>query len=245
MYHGRDIFQGDATAYAHDLATVIVTETLTFGIFSLLIVFSTYHLLVNGVKARARQMLLLVTIVMYAGAATHWAARLVSFYLLISQNFYAFNAVFSSAVTQCAPTALLVINIVLSDAIVLSRAWILWSQNRYIQAISTALLLCTLALSAGNSRDICRTFDFGGLPQVQPSATVSDDPIGAAAFSFSLATNLWSTSLSRIKRGCTEGTSRNTFEGGTRVRKRRKFWSCWLSREPSIACSGFTWWDTH
>ncbi|KAI0318154.1 hypothetical protein OF83DRAFT_1036137, partial [Amylostereum chailletii] len=67
--------------------------------------------------------------------------------------------------------------------IVLSRAWILWSHNRYIKAMSAAFLLCTL----------------GSLPQIQPSVTVSDDPLGAAAFVFSLATNLWSTSLVAYK----------------------------------------------
>ncbi|KAI0310733.1 hypothetical protein OF83DRAFT_1226993 [Amylostereum chailletii] len=133
--------------------------------------------------------------------------------MLVGPKVYEFEEVFYSVPNQCLPTALLIVNvcynvltalhhcdlfktsllycpkILISDAVVLWRAWILWSRNRYVQA-----------LSAHNARTICTTtVDAAPISEVLPSATVSDDPYGAAAFALSLCTNLWSTTLVAYK----------------------------------------------
>ncbi|KAI0310788.1 hypothetical protein OF83DRAFT_829606 [Amylostereum chailletii] len=183
--------------------TLIVTETLAFGVFSLLVVLSTYILIERGLKAKATKAMLTVTVVMYAVAATHWASRLHFSYMfahLNTKSTHDIERVFYSPLNQCVPTALLVIDILLSDAIVIWRAWILWSHNRCVRFTSALLLLGTLILSAHNAQSVCRTTPFdAGRPERQLSATVSDDVFGAAALALSFFTNLWSTSLVACK----------------------------------------------
>ncbi|KAI0315435.1 hypothetical protein OF83DRAFT_1173832 [Amylostereum chailletii] len=226
MYFVRDVSfdgtfeQGFTEIYTHSRATSIITETLTFGIFTLLLGFALYHIVERGVKSAVTKSMLLFTIVMYACAAMHWALRLRSFYKLISPSVYTLDEVFSGALDQCVPAALLVVDILLSDGIVLWRAWILWHHNRYVQVVSTILLISTLALSAHNSHTVCKSKTFNLLPsQSQASAIPSDDVFGASAFALSLFTNLWSTSLV----GCKAWSHRravhaNLQRGSTRTR---------------------------
>ncbi|KAI0310516.1 hypothetical protein OF83DRAFT_1228509, partial [Amylostereum chailletii] len=70
--------------------------------------------------------------------------------------------------------------------IVLWRAWILWSRNRVLQVISVASVLATLGLSLADISDACTTFD---------GSVFEGSPIGLAALTMSLVTNLWATTL--------------------------------------------------
>ncbi|KAI0310787.1 hypothetical protein OF83DRAFT_829511 [Amylostereum chailletii] len=201
MHAGRDVdSQGFLTFYTTSFTTALLAETLTFGVFTLLIVLSTYLLARKGLNAVANRSLLGITILMYVAAAIHLASRIDSFYLLVSRKTYTFNNIFYSPLHQCMPTALLVLDIILSDAIVLWRAWIIWSHNRAIQTVSVVLITSTLVLSTLNSRNVCGVNSvqrpFG---QVPVSASFSDGALGTAAFTLSLATNLWSTCLVAYK----------------------------------------------
>ncbi|EKM60144.1 uncharacterized protein PHACADRAFT_181983 [Phanerochaete carnosa HHB-10118-sp] len=77
-------------------------------------------------------------------------------------------------------TKLLIINMAISDIIVIWRAWVLWPCHRVVQTISGLLLLSTLGLLV-----------FGAIQA--PVQIIS--PVGLPGIIFSWVTNLWSTML--------------------------------------------------
>lgn len=49
-----------------------------------------------------------------------------------------------------------VLQIVLSDIIVLWRAWVVWSRNRVVKTISVVLITSTLGACTSNAREFVR-----------------------------------------------------------------------------------------
>ncbi|KAI0320552.1 hypothetical protein OF83DRAFT_1169255 [Amylostereum chailletii] len=161
--------------------------------------------------------MLLATVIIFGAATTHWASQLR--YLLDFANIMSraesvtstclsgiqngtacaggmfpgvdnADKISGNPLEVCVPTVVLTINIVLSDAIVLWRAWILWSRNRVLSALSIALLVATLVTAAIDTHSACTGSSgqlFGG------------DKVGLAVFILSFVTNVWSTSLIGFK----------------------------------------------
>ncbi|KAI0754092.1 hypothetical protein C8Q80DRAFT_345519 [Daedaleopsis nitida] len=56
---------------------------------------------------------------------------------------------------DCAATAALTVNVVLGDAIVWWRAWVIWQGNRIVRALCIILLICTFALGVADTSQSC------------------------------------------------------------------------------------------
>ncbi|KAI0319687.1 hypothetical protein OF83DRAFT_1169974 [Amylostereum chailletii] len=194
------VLPGNIRPTTLSVPTAVVTETLMFGVFSMLVLLPVYLLLRKGLQEVRSKVLLLAIVVMYAVAATHWGTQVDFFFSYLNPRATSLYEIFSTPLHQCVPPALLVINIILSDAIVLWRAWIVWSQNRIVQAISVVLLTSTLALSSVNVQKVCVSTTSTPLKaQLQMAAAFSDNTLGVVAFALSLTTNLWSTCLIGFK----------------------------------------------
>ncbi|KAM5539157.1 hypothetical protein V8D89_007030 [Ganoderma adspersum] len=116
-------------------------------------------------------------------------------------------------VEYCVGTAALTTNIIIGDAIVLGRVYVVWPRNRLIRLALGFLLLGTAATGAVSTARSCRRFDGSTqvplLPEdrpglgsfVGPSAGnllgsfFEGDPSGVAASVLSLTTNVVSTCL--------------------------------------------------
>lgn len=186
---------------------IVTVESSVFAIYSVVMTIASVLLIATGARSVSKKLMLLVCIVMYAMATTHWALSLRTLILqqrfarmLLSTTSSCLSTVLDGApcppglaalqnqlpgqVNPALPTALLSVNIVLGDCIVLWRAWILWARNRSIQAVSVLLIASTLVTSS-----LC-------------SATAGD-PIeavwGMSAFALSWATNVWATGLISLK----------------------------------------------
>ncbi|KAI0666587.1 hypothetical protein C8Q78DRAFT_436138 [Trametes maxima] len=99
---------------------------------------------------------------------------------------------------QCAPTALLTINIIFSDAVVWWRAWVVWSYNRSLLYVGFVLLSATLGLGVNVSRDSCTLYTIG-MGTSAKGFLLSGDVVGVASSVVSLINNLVATLLVGIK----------------------------------------------
>ncbi|GJE88348.1 hypothetical protein PsYK624_044310 [Phanerochaete sordida] len=168
---------------AADALPVVVPEAVIFGIFTHLVVLFAFIVwrCPGGFKQTSRVIVLFICLVMYAMAATHFATTLrYSTVVLLPGT--------GPGSATCSNPAVLVVNIILSDCIVVWRAWVLWRKRRVVIAISAILILATLILSCLSVRGQC----------YPPSNLYIDDfgdPFGLAAIVISFLTNVWATAL--------------------------------------------------
>ncbi|KAI0317241.1 hypothetical protein OF83DRAFT_1122204 [Amylostereum chailletii] len=183
------------SAIGHFIPT-IVFETGLFGIYTLLFVQSTYILLQKDLHLKSIWWMLTVTGLMYILSATHWAvvlARLLSVLHPQGRATAVSSREMGMVVTICTG-----LNLLLGDAVVIWRVWILWGRDKYALTLCSLLFLSTLAMTAVTSYQ-----------EAVPSPNVRSQLgteyglyLGTAAlvsFCLSLATNLWSTSLIAYK----------------------------------------------
>ncbi|KAH9959422.1 hypothetical protein BC827DRAFT_502912 [Russula dissimulans] len=115
----------------------ILVETFFFGAYSALLVFSTI-LLCKRSPSRTRRAMLAISMVMYADSAAHWALVIANL-----QNWW----LSANLRVDIAVTYLPIINYILSDGIVLWRAWVLWDRRLLLFIPPLISLLCTLAIN--------------------------------------------------------------------------------------------------
>ncbi|KAI0275439.1 hypothetical protein BC834DRAFT_49889 [Gloeopeniophorella convolvens] len=161
---------GDALVLA-DLTTFVelflpdVMEVVCFGAFTFLVGLTPFILFREGPWRKYMSAAMLAVIsVMFTSSVIHFIeaeqafdldARLGSETLLY---FFSFSSVQSTRVSASAERGVFVkgaaslINILLSDAVVMWRAWVIWSRSRTVLAISGALSLTTLAVGIVNLR---------------------------------------------------------------------------------------------
>ncbi|KAI0318547.1 hypothetical protein OF83DRAFT_1115379 [Amylostereum chailletii] len=139
----------------------VLLETAFFSIFTVLIVISTWILMRKGLNSRPSKAMLAATFVMYAAATAHWAVQLDVFFQSDEDE--------TDQLYQCAPAALLSVNIILSDIIVLWRAWILRSGGVF-RTVSIFLLLGTIILSIAGTVQNCDLTISSGFEVISVSA---------------------------------------------------------------------------
>ncbi|KAI0316137.1 hypothetical protein OF83DRAFT_1173167 [Amylostereum chailletii] len=211
-------------------------ETALFGVFTLLIILSTWILVQRGLRTVPNLAMLLSTLIMYGTATTHWALQLHSLSAL-SKGLLATESAAANCLSQtalplescasagvlfptdvavpvnadqvCVPTILLPIDIVLGDAIVVWRAGIFWSRKWALCAVSAALLLLTLVTSILDSRNACTRSGGGLLAELRVGTSFR-----VAACVASLATNAWATSLIGYKAWRHRELVRSHFQDG-------------------------------
>ncbi|KAJ3933646.1 MAG: hypothetical protein NXY57DRAFT_998041 [Lentinula lateritia] len=106
----------------------VIPQTLVYGIYTVLIPVSSYVMLRRGLATRARKILFGMTMFMFALSTTHWIASIATLIRLIQVWFLA-----ADPDAQSGPiflplfNALILVNCVLTDGVVVWRAWVLCS----------------------------------------------------------------------------------------------------------------------
>ncbi|KAH9980364.1 hypothetical protein BGW80DRAFT_1442298 [Lactifluus volemus] len=131
------------------LITVIVpamSETFFFGLYTALFAFSTFITLRKGLPNRTRYALLAMSVVMYSVSAIHWALTFATAIRTLrigkspprsrSDSCHVFT------IDQCVDLS--AHKFILSDGIVLWRAWILWDRRVVLFIVPFLSLVCTL-----------------------------------------------------------------------------------------------------
>ncbi|KAI0320944.1 hypothetical protein OF83DRAFT_1081267 [Amylostereum chailletii] len=211
---GDGVTLSDLARALGDALGPFVAATALFAAFSCLIMFSTFLILQKDLRGRCTRILLLVTWTMYATATTTWAIQRRALFS-VAGALSSFATCLDAGTTACAPpnppyppfsahgheraawsattTALLVVNVVLADGVLLWRAYIRWRPYRVVRAVSYALPVATLALFAVDAREAYRDAKD---QNADPSfATPTPGSLGLAASLLSLAAKLWATAL--------------------------------------------------
>ncbi|ETW76290.1 hypothetical protein HETIRDRAFT_480361 [Heterobasidion irregulare TC 32-1] len=180
-------------------AIALSLQAFFYGVYTILIIFSTYHLVQKDMRSRANIIMLMATLVMFAVSTSHAALdmviliqQFVSIFIghpdlpLATRFIVANNAVIGYEIGQ---TYLYTINGILSDAVVVWRAWVLWQDNRKLVLAPLVLLLgslCILCVQIGlqTASDLTDSIPPNALNKVRTSS-----------WALSLATNTVATSL--------------------------------------------------
>ncbi|KAF9055394.1 hypothetical protein BDZ89DRAFT_1107158 [Hymenopellis radicata] len=127
----------------------LVLQTLFYGIYILIMAFFTYKTLKAGLKSTTRRLIFSMILFMFTLSTASWASDLASFIQKIVDRFvrilpsderaklFHYNTLIS---------AIILINYVLADGVVVWRAWVLCGQDsayRWLLWIPISLLTCT------------------------------------------------------------------------------------------------------
>ncbi|KAJ7495876.1 hypothetical protein B0H11DRAFT_2001031 [Mycena galericulata] len=132
----------------------LVVQTFFFGVYTTLVVLSTRMLRKRGLKTRANNTIFIMTVLMYLLSAAYWtysvadAVDRMRVYIDVPLNSQGNH----DTVTKWSPlfNALPLVNYIMSDAVVVWRAWILClrSHRRYLWITIGFLLLTAISVVA-------------------------------------------------------------------------------------------------
>ncbi|KAJ7141447.1 hypothetical protein C8R44DRAFT_247011 [Mycena epipterygia] len=137
----------------------LVVQTFFFGVYTVLIVLSTRMLLKRGLKTRSNKVMFMITLFMYLLSAAYWAYSVADVvdqmrnYIDDLQNPLNYSATHDT-VTKWSPlfNAIVLVNYILSDAVIVWRAWILCLRNHrkylcitmFFLVLTTTSVTCTI-----------------------------------------------------------------------------------------------------
>ncbi|KAM5536738.1 hypothetical protein V8D89_009577 [Ganoderma adspersum] len=180
-------------------ASAISTSfAVLYGLFLALAVLSVYLLLRRGVRRSLTAIQLFAVTALLVSTTIYWAVVVLQLLnTLVSDPDAATAVSHKDAILrpQCVGTAMLTVNIILSDLVVWWRVWVLWHDSRALYRrlayiFGGVLLATTFATGVVDTNLSCHAkggFMYGGLP------------VGTVASMFSLVTNLAATILTAYK----------------------------------------------
>ncbi|KAH9970962.1 hypothetical protein BGW80DRAFT_1460868 [Lactifluus volemus] len=164
-------------------------EGFFFGLYTALFAFSTFFTLRKGLSNRTRYAMLAVSVVMYAASAIHWTLTFA--HAIRSLRIGQFTTTLPEMIAvACLPS----INIILSDGIVLWRAWLLWDRRVVLFILPFLFLVCTVVFTIV---DLVYQSDILITHSMRHANTGQD--FAWAILGLSVGTNLWATSLMFIR----------------------------------------------
>ncbi|KAJ8095752.1 hypothetical protein PM082_022859 [Marasmius tenuissimus] len=127
----------------------MICQTFFFGIYATLMIFSTYLMVTTGIKSDIRKYIFLMSTVMFVLSTLFWVSKMVDFIDLISHHLIHGQPppTTTGPITHAMLVlgALVLINYVLTDAVVFWRAWVLCNPDyRRILYIPMVFLGCAL-----------------------------------------------------------------------------------------------------
>ncbi|KAI0066714.1 hypothetical protein BV25DRAFT_1420855 [Artomyces pyxidatus] len=135
-------------------------------------------------------MMLFVTGIMYVSATVHWVTCLTEVACIFNHECgLAILLTPHGTVRQIIVGLTININFMLSDIIVLWRAWVLWERRRGVLLISAILSMATIAAAIASAT----------IGQGVPVSSSSTTPAMMAVTILSLVTNSWATALVACK----------------------------------------------
>ncbi|KAI9510611.1 hypothetical protein F5148DRAFT_557059 [Russula earlei] len=171
----------------------LVCETFFFGVYSALFVFSTIFILHRRSPNRSRYAMLALSVVMYTVSAAHWA-------LNVAETVGDLRAgrFLMASTREFLVVYLPSINYVLSDAIVLWRAWVLWNRRLPLFIPPLISLVCTFGVSIASA-----TYFIEGFSKNSEHEERLSRYLGWSIWGSTIGTNIWATGLMFI-RACTD-----------------------------------------
>ncbi|KZV70399.1 hypothetical protein PENSPDRAFT_685525 [Peniophora sp. CONT] len=179
-------YRGTPPTSVYSFFGPILLECAAFGMFCTLTALSVYIFAHKNLRARAQQVMFAAALLMSAISLAHW---------VLEMRFVAATSAkqtHEQAGIALAPLALVSVNIVLSDTIVLWRMCVLCQQHRGARVLAAALLTSTIALTITSVAEMAIV---DSVKLRNGSASFSDLKYGTALLALSLATNFISTSM--------------------------------------------------
>ncbi|KAI0258320.1 hypothetical protein BC834DRAFT_835840 [Gloeopeniophorella convolvens] len=179
----------------------IVCQSLCYGVYATLFPNSTYLMVQKGVGTKVKKFLLGMTVAMFTLSTLYFALCMVWLIQLISNWLIPIDPT-TSATTICLPlfSALVLVNYVLTDGVVVWRAWVLCNDdNRKLLVASIFFLGCTsLMVGATIAIRIALTVVSPSDPRQQPlTQAINVGQVGGLVLS--LVTNILATSAVALK----------------------------------------------
>ncbi|KAH9954810.1 hypothetical protein BGW80DRAFT_1566516 [Lactifluus volemus] len=166
-----------------------IVGTFFFGLYTALFAFSTFITLRKGLSTRARYALLAISVVMYTVSLIYSILTVTTAIRTLRIGKFIIN--FSEVV---AISYLPRINFVLSDGIVLWRAWILWDRRTKLFILQFLFLVCIGVITI-----VDLVFISGGFVAYSAHHQKTESTLTWAILGFIAGTNLWATSLMFIR----------------------------------------------
>ncbi|KAK0243181.1 hypothetical protein EDD85DRAFT_762738 [Armillaria nabsnona] len=131
----------------------LICQTLVFGMYTILMPLCCYAMLKRGLQGTTRRLLFCMLIFMFSLSTAHWVLSVYHDLDLITSGFVNGIPLDSDAASyrrqQCMlMNALALMNCVLTDGVVVWRAWVLCNQEYRKALMVPILFLCCTALSA-------------------------------------------------------------------------------------------------
>ncbi|KAI0300366.1 hypothetical protein BC826DRAFT_992902 [Russula brevipes] len=169
----------------------VLCETLFFGVYSALFVFSTFFMVsrCRRLPGHTIRAMLAVSMVMYTISATHWAINVTD-----SVKALRVGRFVRTPIRQLVAVYLPTVNYVLSDAVVVWRAWTLWNRRLWLFVPPLISLVCTLITSV-----VGATYYYKSSLGRSKHDRVLSHYFGWTIWTLTVGTNLWATSLIFIR----------------------------------------------
>ncbi|KAI0066650.1 hypothetical protein BV25DRAFT_1415007 [Artomyces pyxidatus] len=189
LQFGPGPVEAPAFAFVGTLFPPLIAETILHGVFACLISFSSYLLILQGLHSLARLCMLVVTVTMFVAAEVHWVMNLsLAACALRTSCSLPVRGVLYGTWQQVVRVVAMVVNFILSDLVVVWRAWVLWDRPLHILGISALLSLGSIAAAITNIA-LART------EGLQSKSWLA----GLVLTLLSFATNVWATGLVAYK----------------------------------------------
>ncbi|KZV70410.1 hypothetical protein PENSPDRAFT_579449, partial [Peniophora sp. CONT] len=193
---GYDFLQSSLSAplSLYPIFGPFILETVVFGMFNTLVMYAVHVFIDTGSHTRSQKIMLSVALFMYTISLSHWALQA----RLIAVNFTLDAGAGPDFVDPgVAPLALISINVVFSDAIVLWRLCVFWSRSLRIYVLAGGLLALTITLNIVNVAVEAHLFlsakDQSHDVSTATQPAFSDSAYGTLSLALSLGTNVIST----------------------------------------------------
>ncbi|PIL28291.1 hypothetical protein GSI_09579 [Ganoderma sinense ZZ0214-1] len=201
---------------------LLLLSTALLGLFTALALFASLVLVRKGLREPQNSILLMVILLMYASAVLHWVTLLLN----VIGYYNVSRAYATQMLCQCtngdtcrllcpvilAPEVTCTMNsfglpgavhglaVVLGDAVVWWRVWVIWPRSLIVRVICVALLSATMAMGIVDTSDSCSAAAFStvsvyNLTYIPSGSFYQSDLFGLAASVLSLATNMVATIL--------------------------------------------------
>ncbi|KAI0259414.1 hypothetical protein BC834DRAFT_633397 [Gloeopeniophorella convolvens] len=181
--------------------SVYVAPAVSLGALSFLTFLAVIFLYRNGFRERANVAMLVIIVTMYIVSLTHFAVMMHQSFAVgevqmgtrTSQKWLNFPVIQKWMADAEGSTVLF--NVILSDAIVMWRAWVIWDKSKTVLAISSIFSLATAAIGIwsvkGNGGIASSNQGIGVLPPSSAVGVLNTLVLCA----LSLSSNLWATTL--------------------------------------------------
>ncbi|EIM91598.1 uncharacterized protein STEHIDRAFT_128430 [Stereum hirsutum FP-91666 SS1] len=190
-----------------DLAVgTLMLAAFFYGIFTILIIFSTYTVLSSGNFTKGNLAKAAVTLTMYAVSTAHIVITVVTYdrdpeefsVAGVYSGTGLINGRLSLALIQ-AVTYLPIMNYILSDAIVVWRVWLLCHRRRAVLYVPIVCFLATIVSAIVIAASDMKTVASQHGPSIDTEGFITSHIGDLLIWSLSAATNVWATSIVSFK----------------------------------------------